>query len=1571
MGSGKKPKQRVADYYMSIHLGVAHAVDKILALYQNETKFWSGNANSNTTLTIDKRDLFGGVKKEGGVSGEIEVMLGGDNQLASTRLAGKLGGTPSTLPGFRGITSLLLTGINQGFYLGSNSPYLKPISAKVERIFRGFASDKAEITEREKYIDWNSLTYKGSPSGSTPLPGGATLNDDESFLVNLNKMVSFSYANSNGLFRISTNRGMTWVDTWIPLQNFPTGTICTQKCAFEYLGSTYMAYTTLEPNVSGQPTKSQIFRIAGFDWTTMSVGDEVFSWEPPSTMFDRGATNFGLVQIVGSKLACRFSSNATGGNFPGTWALSINLNNFMFTISEIEMAFTSTVHTYFELPSGQCYLRRNSGLWDYRPTINSPWVPSRLRGQPSMARASGGNSFFAFALLEGSTTTIRLHYTEDGGENLTLVLNPSGFPLTRSEYSSVFYFDDKPFAKSGDALVELYTDGPSCSAKKTYAGFPTYNPGDFYLDPCRDIAPDDDDTLPKKWYWKPTRLTRPPIYFEANEVVENEDAPSDINPAHIIYECLTNKDWGLGMPESMLDLASFEAAATTLHAEKFGMSLMWTNQTTIEAFINDVLAHIDATYGIDPTTGKVYLKLIRADYDLAALPTLDDDTNCVVTKFSRKSLSETTNEVVVTWTNPINEQEETVAVHDIANFSQLGQINSASSNYYGVRNANVALRCAMRDLAKGAYPVASFEIEASRTAWNFKSGDVVKLNYAKQGISNLPIRIMSINYGKPGDMKITITAVEDVFDLPASAYVEYSKGEYPAEDNTPTPMTNSAVVTAPYYVIARQLGDTDATLATAAGEAYAMVMATHTNAAVTGYDLTEQVTTATGALEPAYINTYSQCGRGTTTSALDNTGDSATLQPLANVTGATPVAVGNLILLTNGLGENEELLLVNTVNSDGTFVVTRACLDTTHKSHSVGAITWIIDPLTATVDESPKVEGQNATYRLLTRTINQVLDFAAAPNVVGAMTDRASAPYRPGNIKIDGVDRPTTATGPITVTWAHRNRQLENPVIVAWSAGSVAVEAGTTYTVKLWKDYGTISAAVLAEVSNVAGTTATLTPYKPTPTTTTINLTVEVYAVRNSRDSYQHYTHTLSYTFDVGQSALVPAGSRFMFYDPSLSRAVFARRNINAALGTAADSPHGHWWVNTSSGAVTEKLDTMILETFGTVATVVDGCAIGLPMGAPTPSGPGLARRHYLLSDFYSELPATTVSHDGVTYDAIDQVVGDDFVWDTGSGGHKYPVSGLEWSETEGSFCSPISNGTTMVEWHGKVVLVTTIADIATSGYNRVEHATAVPGAAMMPAGPNNAGLWISATSQYLFVGDIHADVVASDPVWVGPHVVLTDLTTYNPLSTLPITPAAVSYDNGLVVETTVRLVFRTLGVVQFAGAIYLLGADFGATTVNGLYQHRLFKSTNLGSSWAELTCPGGQGMWGDRLAAFGTKGLIVVSSDPARQSYISDSTAIGWQAAADTSSADLSTPSTTIRLGATPSSYIGDSINSDLQKLKMSPCQQWPLILPNGKIMAMTYDTGRSWSYAGGSETALNFWISDDGKVYSKLALT
>ena len=82
---------------------------------------------------------------------------------------------------------------------------------------------------------------------------------------------------------------------------------------------------------------------------------------------------------------------------------------------------------------------------------------------------------------------------------------------------------------------------------------------------------------------------------------------------------MTNQIWGIGVNESNIDEDSFRKAADTLHYERMGISIKWTDSTSINEFVDNLKEHINAQLYLDRVTNKWKLYLIRDDYDIADL----------------------------------------------------------------------------------------------------------------------------------------------------------------------------------------------------------------------------------------------------------------------------------------------------------------------------------------------------------------------------------------------------------------------------------------------------------------------------------------------------------------------------------------------------------------------------------------------------------------------------------------------------------------------------------------------------------------------------------------------------------------------------------------------------------------------------------------------------------------------------------------------------------------------------------------------------------------------------------------
>ena len=281
----------------------------------------------------------------------------------------------------------------------------------------------------------------------------------------------------------------------------------------------------------------------------------------------------------------------------------------------------------------------------------------------------------------------------------------------------------------------------------------------------------------------------------------------DSNPAHIIYECLTNTSWGACVSPLNIDYDAFLDCAEVLYDERFGISMIWTQQSTIEAFINEVLDHIEATLFVNPFTGLLTLKLIRNDYVFAELPVFTPD-NSRVTNFQRKLWGETVNEVVVSWTNPDNEEIETVIAQDDANIETQGGIVSDGRNYYGVRRKD--LRRSWRIATCGRHRRRWRRATSRSTA---PAGTCCPAacwcsTRRTDGIDQIVMRVGPVDYGKPGDPTVKAQLTEDVFALALATYTEPPATAWLPTAEAPSSADFTEILTLPYFVMVNVLSAT-------------------------------------------------------------------------------------------------------------------------------------------------------------------------------------------------------------------------------------------------------------------------------------------------------------------------------------------------------------------------------------------------------------------------------------------------------------------------------------------------------------------------------------------------------------------------------------------------------------------------------------------------------------------------------------------------------------------------------------------------------------------------------------------
>ena len=250
------------------------------------------------------------------------------------------------------------------------------------------------------------------------------------------------------------------------------------------------------------------------------------------------------------------------------------------------------------------------------------------------------------------------------------------------------------------------------------------------------------------------------------------------NPIHVLRECLLNDIWGVGMPEGILDDASFKQAAITVHQEGLGVSFQFSSAEGGEEIVSTILEHIEAVLYLSPLTGLVTVEVLRGGYTKSSLD-LYDDTSSKVISVARKNSGEITNEVVVQWTNPSNEKTEPVSLQNLAGISRAGAVISNSISYPGIRDIETAWKVAERELAATSEQTMAVELELDRRAWGMVPGDVFRLTSDENDIDDVVLRALRVDYGRPGEDRIRVNCVEDVFGRTTPNFENPTQGACP------------------------------------------------------------------------------------------------------------------------------------------------------------------------------------------------------------------------------------------------------------------------------------------------------------------------------------------------------------------------------------------------------------------------------------------------------------------------------------------------------------------------------------------------------------------------------------------------------------------------------------------------------------------------------------------------------------------------------------------------------------------------------------------------------------------------
>ena len=547
----------------------------------------------------------------------------------------------------------------------------------------------------------------------------------------------------------------------------------------------------------------------------------------------------------------------------------------------------------------------------------------------------------------------------------------------------------------------------------------------------------------KRWAFRVQRIHvrddgRPQWYNDKAEI-----GSGDMNPAHIIRECLTSLDWGMGYTDEDIDDNSFIHAANQLHAEGFGLSLLWDKETAIDKFIQLILSHIDGALFVDRKTGRFTLKLVRDDYDQSALLKLGPHNVGKINDFTRPTIGELTNSVTVQYWDKSTGKNATVSAQDIALAQQQGCVISTTQKYPGITNGKLASRVASRDLRGCANPLIGCVLIANREAASLNVGDVFLFEWPQYGVSETVMRVTNISLGTLTDNKVKVECVQDVFALSEAIYASPTPTGWSLPFTEPAPCPYRLIVEAPYYEVVQRVG-MDAAEKLPPEDGYLIVAGTRPAEDALNADFYVSSTSKYQEIDSIEFTP--------TALLMTDVGYMDSSLVIGQTSDIDLVEVGSHIQV------NDELMLVTAI-SDTEIKVKRGVADTIPAKHTSGSRLFAWDAFGETdgVDyQKPMTVHAKITPVTGRGTLN--LDVAPADRL--QFNSRASRPYPPGNLKINNKYFPESIEGELRVTWTHRDRIQQADHLQDFKVGNIGPEPGVSYVLKIYNERNQLAKTV-------------------------------------------------------------------------------------------------------------------------------------------------------------------------------------------------------------------------------------------------------------------------------------------------------------------------------------------------------------------------------------------------------------------------------------------------------------------------------------------------------------------------------
>lgn len=497
----------------------------------------------------------------------------------------------------------------------------------------------------------------------------------------------------------------------------------------------------------------------------------------------------------------------------------------------------------------------------------------------------------------------------------------------------------------------------------------------------------------EQWYMGQEAANIPSVTFVVKRTlpttIDYANLANGANPAAVIWDILTNVKYGLGMDPSELNLATFNAAALIWYGKGFGMNLVMTRQSEAQSIIEQILGWVGGSFYID-NNGKFCIYAYNdADVSVCTL----DETDFLEFQLDRPGWDTTVNDMRINYFDASNDYvSKTLALFDNANFRMQGIIHQESIDLTCFTDITTVSKRAWELLKGMSYPAMRMKFKLNQTkSYPIFAGCVVTISHADYAISNVKLRLLSMDLGEGDEIVVSYAGEEMLEAIQDSTYglIIPDSSYWTAPDYTPIPLPHSRIFELPWNPITKSAP-------------YYVFLGARASQEVICYDMKSIVSGTSDFASMASYIAFSQEGvldvtySATTYGIDDETGIIYT--PHRTDLNFSDLRRSDLFQSTRFILIDDEImgfqfhLPYGTGSQYQIMGVTRGLFNTTIAPHTAGAVVWIFYPL----DNIISIADVNPFWvKMLPSNKTSTVDAAAVTAIAVTPTQKATKPLAP------------------------------------------------------------------------------------------------------------------------------------------------------------------------------------------------------------------------------------------------------------------------------------------------------------------------------------------------------------------------------------------------------------------------------------------------------------------------------------------------------------------------------------------------------------------------------------------------